>query len=64
MLAALAAKAKGMSVLFLGGGNGGRLKSVADVALIVPETETYAVQELHLPIYHCLCAMLESEFFG
>ena len=64
VLAALAAKAKGMSVLFLGGGNGGRLKSVADVALIVPETETYAVQELHLPIYHCLCAMLESEFFG
>jgi D-sedoheptulose 7-phosphate isomerase len=64
LYAALAAKAKGMKVLLLTGGTGGKIKALADKAVIVPRTETYLVQELHLPVYHCLCAMLESEFFG
>ncbi len=63
VFAAIAANAKNMKVVFLGGGNGGRLKDIADVSVIVPERETYKVQELHLPVYHCLCAMLEHEFF-
>ena len=63
VFAAIAAKAKGMKVVFLGGGNGGKLKELADVSVIVPEKETYKVQELHLPVYHCLCAMLEEEYF-
>ena len=62
--AAIVAKAKGMKTVFLGGGNGGELKTLADVSVIVPEKETYKVQELHLPVYHCLCAMLEEEFFS
>ena len=57
------AKAKGMQVVFLGGGSGGKLKNIADASVIVPEKETFKVQELHLPVYHCLCAMLEEEFF-
>lgn len=61
--AAIVAKAKGMKVVFLGGGTGGKLKEVSDVSVMVPERETYKVQELHLPAYHCLCAMLEEEFF-
>jgi D-sedoheptulose 7-phosphate isomerase len=61
--AAIVAKAKGIKTVFLGGGNGGKLKAMADVSIVVPEKETYKVQELHLPIYHCLCAMLEEEFF-
>ena len=61
--AVLVAKAKGMKTITLTGGNGGRLKEVCDVCICVPERETYKVQELHLPIYHCLCAMLEEEFF-
>ena len=61
--AAMVAKAKGMPVCCLGGGNGGKLLSLADVSIIAPESETYKVQECHLPIYHCLCAMLEEEFF-
>lgn len=40
-----------------------RLSAVCDVAIRVPETETYKVQELHLPVYHALCAMLEEELF-
>lgn len=62
--AALAAKSKGARVLALTGAAGGKLREVADVCIRVPENETYLVQELHLPVYHCLCAMLEEEFFG
>ena len=61
--AATVAKAKKMSVVALLGGSGGELKGYADASVVVPEKETYKVQELHLPVYHCLCAMLEEEFF-
>lgn len=62
--AALVGKAKGLSSIALTGAGGGKLKAVADCTIAVPETETYKVQELHLPVYHCLCAMLEEEFFA
>ena len=61
--AVLTAKAKGIKTIAFTGATGGRLKAVCDESICVPETETYKVQELHLPIYHCLCAMLEEEFF-
>ncbi len=61
--AATVARAKGMKVVALVGGSGGQLKEVANAAIIAPEKETFKVQELHLPIYHCLCAMLEEELF-
>jgi len=64
LLAAVAARARQMRVIGLTGTTGGRLKEAADVCLCVPETETYKVQELHLPLYHALCAMLEARFFG
>lgn len=64
MNATVVARAIGMSVIGLTGKNGGELAQVADVAIKVPETETYMVQELHLPVYHCLCLMLEDRFFG
>ena len=62
--AAVVAKALGMKIIGLTGRNGGKLAQIADVTIQVPETETFMVQELHLPIYHCLCAMLEEKFFG
>ena len=52
-----------MKVIALTGDNGGKLKQLADVAVYVPETETFMIQELHLPVYHCLCLMLENYFF-
>lgn len=64
MYAAVVAKAKGMKVLGLTGSKGGQLAEIADVAIRVPETETYMIQELHLPVYHTLCLMLEEKFFG
>lgn len=62
--AAIAAKARGMRVAALTGANGGELATIADAAVKAPATECYKVQEYHLPIYHCLCLMLESAFFG
>lgn len=64
MYAARTAKALGVKVIALTGAKGGALATVADVAICVPETETFKVQELHLPVYHCLCAMLEARFFA
>ena len=61
--AVLVAKAKGIKTIAFTGVAGGKLKDICDVAICVPEMETYKVQELHLPVYHCLCAMLEEEFF-
>ncbi len=58
------AKAKGMRVIGLAGKDGGRLGQRADVAIVVPETETFKVQELHLPVYHALCLLLEERFFS
>lgn len=62
--ATVVARALGMKVIGLTGAKGGNLANVADVAIKVPETETYMIQELHLPVYHCLCLMLEERFFG
>ena len=62
--ATVVARALGMKVIGLTGAKGGELAQVADVAVKVPETETYMIQELHLPVYHCWCLMLEDKFFG
>lgn len=53
-----------MKVIGLTGASGGGLADIADVIVKAPETETYKVQEMHLPIYHCWCLMLEQRFFG
>jgi D-sedoheptulose 7-phosphate isomerase len=62
--ASIVAKAKGLKVIGLTGQGGGTLAKLADVMIAVDEKETYKIQELHLPIYHCLCLMLEDYFFG
>ena len=62
--AAMVAKAKGLKVIALVGQKECKLDKIADVVIHAPETETYKIQELHLPIYHALCSMLESEFFA
>lgn len=64
MNATVVARAVGIKVIGLTGSHGGELAGVADVIVKVPETETYMIQELHLPIYHCWCLMLEEKFFG
>ena len=64
VLAATLARAMGLVVVSLTGKKESKLSELSDVTVAVPETETYKVQELHLPVYHCLCAMLEGEFYS
>lgn len=61
--AAKVAKAMDIRVIGLTGAGGGQLKTLADICIRVPETETFKVQELHLPVYHYLCAATEAHFF-
>lgn len=62
--AAIVAKAKGMKVIGLTGAKDSKLSEIADVTVRSSQTRTYMIQEHHLPIYHCLCLMLEDRFFG
>lgn len=64
LYAATVARAKEMKVIGLTGQKESKLSAFADVSIKVPQTETYMIQELHLPVYHCLCLMLEDKFFG
>ena len=64
VLAVKAAKALGVRTVSLTGAKESKLSSLSDVTVRVPETETFKVQELHLPVYHYLCAEVENTFFG
>ena len=63
LYAATTAHAKGMKVIGLTGAKSSKLEQMSDVCIKVPQIETYMIQEFHLPVYHCLCLMLEDEFF-
>ena len=64
LYAATVAKAKGMKIIGLTGANDSKLSKIADVTIRSSQIRTYMIQEQHLPIYHCLCLMLEDSFFG
>ena len=59
-----AANGRGAVTLGLTGKDGGKMKELCDECIVVPEQETFKIQELHLPIYHALCMMLEEYFWG
>jgi D-sedoheptulose 7-phosphate isomerase len=61
--AMVVAKAKGLKTIALSGKTGGKVAKLADAAIVVPEEETFKIQELHLPVYHALCLQLEERFF-
>lgn len=63
VVAAEVMKAKDGSVISFTGGKESRLSAISDVTIRVPETETFRVQELHLPVYHAICAAIEEELF-
>lgn len=64
LYAATVAKAKKMKIIGLTGEMDSKLSEMSDICIKVPLSETYMVQELHRPIYHCWCLMLEEYFFG
>ena len=64
LYAAVTAKAKGLTVVGLTGGKNSKWSDISDICIKGPKVETYMIQELHLPVYHCLCLMLEEKFYG
>lgn len=58
------AQGRGAVTLGLTGRDGGQMKELCEACIVVPEQETYKIQELHLPVYHTLCIMLEEHFWG
>lgn len=64
MDAIITAKAKGLTVIGMTGETGGKMASQCDILINVPGKSTAHVQELHLPVYHVLCQILETTFFG
>ncbi len=62
--AMIVAKAKKMKIIGFTGETGGKMKDFCDVLINVPEKRTAYVQELHLPVYHTICMMVEMELFG
>ncbi len=57
------AKAIGVKTVALTGKTGGKCKALADISIVVPENETFKIQELHLPVYHALCLTIEEYFW-
>ena len=64
LAAAKTAKVRGLKTIAMTGMKGGKLNDVADICIKVPECETFKVQELHLPVYHAICAEVEEALFG
>lgn len=62
--AAIVAKAKGVKIIGMTGAGGGKLAEYSDILINVPSDITARIQEMHVPIYHTICAMLEAHFFG
>lgn len=62
--AMIVARAKGLKTIGMTGETGGKMREWSDVLINVPQRRTAYVQELHLPVYHALCMMVEIEFFG
>ena len=58
------AKAVGLATIGLTGAKGGKLRELVDIAICVPANETMRIQELHLPVYHALCAQVEEALFA
>ena len=62
--AARVARGLGMTVIGMSGEGGGKLAALSDIAIRVPESETFKIQELHLPVYHTICAEVEEYFYS
>ena len=58
------AKVKNIKIVALTGETGGKLKDICDILINVPSKEVYKIQEYHLPIYHLICLLVESEIFN
>lgn len=58
------AHSKGMKVIGFLGGNGGKLKSLVDLPIVVPSSNTQRIQEGHIIIAHIICELVENDLYG
>ena len=64
MAAMKVAKAKGCTCVLLSGRSGGKMRDLADISILAPADETYRIQELHVMLYHLICAAVEEDIWG
>jgi D-sedoheptulose 7-phosphate isomerase len=62
--AAIAARSLGLATILLTGERESRISNYTDIAIHAPARQTDLVQEYHITLYHCLCGMLEQDFFA
>jgi D-sedoheptulose 7-phosphate isomerase len=62
--ALITAKAIGLNTIGMTGEGGGEMKKYCDILINVPDVRTAYVQELHLPVYHTVCLIVENHFFN
>ena len=55
---------KGMQVIGLLGGSGGKLKTQVDLPVIIPSSNVQRIQEGHITVAHILCELVELELYG
>ena len=58
------AKKNGIKVIGLTGKDGGTLKNLVDLAIVVPSHDTQRIQEAHIAIGHVICDVVERSMFG
>ena len=58
------AQSKGMKVIGLLGGSGGKIKSIVDLPIVVPSSNTQRIQEGHITIAHIICELVEDKLYG
>jgi D-sedoheptulose 7-phosphate isomerase len=62
--AAETAKQKGIKVIGLLGGSGGKLKSMVDISVLIPSSNVQRIQEGHITVGHIICELVENELYG
>ena len=63
IMASLKAKEKNIPTISLLGKDGGRIKEISDVSIVVPSQDTARIQEAHLLIIHVICQLIEKYLF-
>ncbi len=58
------AKSLGLKTLGFTGGDGGKVKKVADLCLVIPTVSTPRIQELHITVAHIICELVEELFLN
>ena len=62
--AAEMAHKKGMKVIGFLGGNGGKLKDIVNLPIVIPSLNVQRIQEGHITVAHIICELVEDKLYG